>query len=305
MSEIYNKLTNLNYSISIPSRNRIHLIEKRIGIWKHIDPFSFNYLYEIIVRESEASDYRKAVDNYAPVFVVPDDSTIADKRQKCFDIAKENFTEYLFIIDDDINLYFRDENLSSKYTSRHEDFIANDCFNKILYESIQLCNEEYPIVGLPLKLGSQGIKYMFPKNIPIIRFVCYHVPTLIKEGIKINEMPVPFMSDRYVQLKLLSKGYKSLSNARWCCGDPGTGYKGGCSETRTVEAQSESAKQLCKEFPGYVDLKIKNNGLWDEERLDCTIDWKRFLPEGEEPYIPAEEGMKIILGTNTFLKGYE
>ena len=296
MSEIYKKLMDKKFAISIPSRERTHMITKRMGIWKYINQDTDMYPIHLFIREMEAKDYHLTFQSFRVAYhIMKNDVTIAEKRDYMIDIAKvDSSIDYLFIIDDDAIFYYRDEALSSKYTSKHEKFVEKDCFNKILYESMMLCNEEFPIVGLPLKQGSFGLKYMFPINIPIIRFVCYHVPTLRKENIVANGMDTMFMSDRYSHLSLLNKGYKSLSNTRWCVGDQGTGYKGGCSITRTPELQGEAARKLREAFPSHVFLKWKEDGVWGVRRMDCTIRWKKFLPEGHDHFLPMLEGLKLI-----------
>lgn len=301
---VYDLLQKENYMIGIPSRERTHLISKKIGVWKYLDK---GYPVCISVRSSESTFYTEALTKNNPdlrwcVRTMRDIDTIAHKRQDLLQEAIDRKVEHLFIMDDDIALYFRDEDLSSKYTSRKEDFDRLEAFDRILYECMALCCETYPIVGLPLKQGSFNLRYMFPKNIPIIRFVCYHVPTLVKEGIECTGLKTTFMSDRYVHLSLLEKGYASLSNCRWCVGDPGTGYKGGCSETRTVDLQEEAARKLVARFPEKVSLKYKENGLWNERRLDCDIKWKAFLQPDELKHLPHEVGMERL---RNYKEGYD
>lgn len=291
---VYDLLKKQSYMIGVPSRDRSFMIGKKTGVWKYL---SEDYPLCLVVRESEAQGYHVALTtefSVGCVKLVMDDATIAVKRNGLIEEAIRRGVDHLFILDDDVALYFRDENLSSKYTSRAEDFERMEAFDRILYECICLCNEKYPIVGLPLKQGSFNLLYTFPKNIPIIRFVCYHIPTLKKEGIKATGLNTTFMSDRFVHLSLLQKGYMGLSNCRWCVGDPGTGYRGGCSITRTVNLQEEAAKLLTQAFPEAVTLKMKENGLWSERRLDCSIKWKHYLPEGEQGWIPLQEGLDMI-----------
>ena len=300
----YDLLKKENYMIGVPSRERTHLIEKKTGVWKYLTK---NYPVHLAVRYSEFQTYTSILSfsdyhEQVTVLMVNDICSIAEKRQSLLQEAIDRKVEHLFIMDDDIALYFRDEDLSSKYTSRKEDFDRLEAFDRILYECMALCCETYPIVGLPLKQGSFNLRYMFPKNIPIIRFVCYHVPTLVKEGIECTGLGTTFMSDRYVHLSLLEKGYASLSNCRWCVGDPGTGYKGGCSETRTVDLQEEAARKLVARFPDKVSLKYKENGLWNERRLDCDIKWKAYLQPDELKHLPHEVGMERL---RNYKEGYD
>jgi len=301
---VYDLLQKENYMIGIPSRERTHLIEKKTGVWKYLDK---EYPVHVVVRSDEYVLYSLVLSQSVDILrmnmsTVGNFSSIADKRQALLQKAIALKVEHLFIMDDDIALYFRDEGLSSKYTSRKEDFDRLEAFDRILYECMALCCETYPIVGLPLKQGSFNLRYMFPKNIPIIRFVCYHVPTLVKEGIECTGLGTTFMSDRYVHLSLLEKGYASLSNCRWCVGDPGTGYRGGCSETRTVELQEEAARKLVARFPDKVSLKYKENGLWNERRLDCDIKWKAYLKPDELKHLPHEVGMERL---RNYKEGYD
>jgi hypothetical protein len=296
-SEVKKLLDKENYIIGIPSRKRSFMIEKRTGVWKYFKKEFGVYPIKLFVREEEVEEYGNKIFNYNPhiwIEKVPNDSNIAQKRQAMLDYAIKNNVTYLFIIDDDINIYYREESLSSKYSNKMEEMNKRDAVNKSLYESVRLCNEEYPITGFPLKQGSQGRKYTFEIDSTILHFVCYHVPTLVKEEIRIDGLGTKFMSDRYVQLSMLSKGYKSMTNCRYAIGDYGTGYKGGCQATRTVQEQESAAKELVKIFPGSVELKHKENGIWNEPRLDCKINWKGFLKEGELKYLPKEEGLKMI-----------
>lgn len=295
MSKAYDRLKNFNYMIGIPSRGRSFMIEKRTGVWKYFKEYS--YPISIFIREEEVLDYGKVLTGRVPKFDLVSCSNginIAEKRQEILNKAiKENKT-HLFIIDDDINFYYREESLSSKYSNKMEEINSRDTVNKCLLECIALCNEEYPIVGLPLKQGSQAKKYTFELNSQIIHFACYHIPTLIKESIKVTELGTPFMSDRYVQLSLLNKGYRSITNCRYAIGDYGTGYRGGCSITRNVLLQEDAARKLLVAFPGYVELRHKENGVWNNPRLDCKIHWKKFLKKGFLQFIPKEKVLKII-----------
>lgn len=288
---VYDLLQKENYMIGISSREREFLIEKHGGLWRYLDKA---YPVTMVVRNVEKESYQQALsDNYPTVKLITgsDVSSLPDKRKILLQEAHQRGVEYLFMIDDDVALYFRDESLSSKYTSRAEDFDKMDAFDRILYESICLCDDIYPMVGLPLKQGSFNLKYTFPKNTPIIRFMCFHVPTLIKEKVDMTGLGTVNMSDRYVQLSLLEKGYATISNCRWCVGDPGTGYRGGCEKTRTVDTHNESAQALTRRFPKAVALKWKENGLWSERRLDCSIDWKYYLKEDEPRFVNVEAGL--------------
>lgn len=292
MSWHYSKLRDEKYFIAVASRSRSFMIAKHTGVWKYFT--GQKYPLELFVRRQEEKAYAELA-KY-PINLVPDELNLAQKRQRILEYCHERSIPVLLMLDDDVSFYYRDEELSSKYTSHFEKFIARDALNKTLFEAVKLCSEEFPMVGLPMKQGSQGRRYAFEKNVPIIRFMAFHVPTLIKSGIRFDGLGVPNMSDRYMQLSLLEKGFRTLTNCRWAIGDMGTGYHGGCQDTRTVELQSLAARSLQKRFPKSVSLKIKSDGRWSEERLDCNIMWKSYLSKDERKYVPQEEGLVKIYG---------
>jgi len=286
-------LSEFNYCIFVPSRARKDFIEKRIGVWRYISKENPQYPFKLVLREKEIDDYY-SVGYAGKILTVLNSSSIADKRQAIIDFCIQKEIKYAVVIDDDVSFHYRDENLSSKYTSKFEEIVKRNIVDKILYESLQLCGEKYPLIGLPLKQGSFGLKYTFPKNIPIIRFACYCIPIIKKEKIFANGLNSPIMEDRYLQLSLLNKGYRSLSNCRYAVEDMGSNIRGGCSVTRTIEIQNNAARELTKSFSNYVKLKVKDDGHWKERRLDCRISWKKFLKANELPYLPKSEGLKLI-----------
>jgi hypothetical protein len=289
----YEQLQTKNYMIGIPSRGRTHLIEKKQGVWKYFlkEAHIKEYPIYVFTRNCECEEYKNCLEKYPwiKIISVPDEIDIATKRNEIYKYADSKGMEYVFIVNDDIDLFFRKEELSSKYTNKFEELMSKNIVEKMLLESVLLCNEEYPITGFPLKLASFALKYTFEKNKQVIHLQCYHVPTLKKEGIQHNGMGVTGMSDRWVQLSLLKLGYKSLANCRYAVSDAGIGQRGGCTEIRTAELVTEAARALRKNFPEVVELKLKNNGKWNTERIDCTIRLKKYLGKGELPYISKEE----------------
>lgn len=300
-SPVYEELSKENYLIAIPSRERTDLIKSCRGIWKYLYPYDQRYPVILAIRGEEERDYFNAMLELEPeskldpnpvlMCTESENMNIAKTRQLILEHADDNGIEYLFMIDDDVVISYRDESLSSKYGSKVEPFIERDGFNKLLLESIRLCGPEYPMVGLPLRFGSVSRKYTFEKNSTIIRFVCLHVPTLMKEGISYTGLDGGVMEDYFVQLSLLEKGYKTMTNCRYAIDDYGTGKPGGCSSTRTKTVHDDSAIKLARRFEGRVQLKSKRTTFWQEERLDCSFQPKGFLPSGEAVYVPVLEAI--------------
>lgn len=288
---VYDKLKNFNYLIAVPSRDRTNFLKKKNGVWRNFNRPYKDYPIVLVVREEELDDYKPLFDG--KILTTENNTDITKTRQFILDYAMENGYEHLIMMDDDINLFFRDEKLSSKYTQRIEDIHANNVFDSIVYESLLLTGEEYPLTGVPIKQGSFSKRYTYEKNCMIIRYVCYYLPVWKKHNIRCDGLlgTIGVMEDYYVQLKLLSLGYRTLTNCRWAVGDYGTGYRGGCNATRTVEVQNRSAKKLCELFPEAVKLKVKTDAKqhWKEDRLDVNLKLKYYLNKDEKPYIPKTE----------------
>jgi hypothetical protein len=246
----------------------------------------------VFVREDEEAMYREALSNttmHHVIAVVPNDTSISTKRHLIFDRAAREGKEHVFILDDDSLFFYRDETMASKYCGRYEDIMLRDTISSILIECILSCDEQYPITGLPLKQSSNNAKYAFEKNKQMIHFQCYHVPTLLKENIRHDGLGVHGMSDRWVQLSLLSRGYRSLTNCRYAIDDMGTGKPGGSTLWRTVDTVNLAANTLYAKFPNVVALTTKENGLWNELRTECRIHLKEFLSDDEEIFVSLDE----------------
>jgi hypothetical protein len=283
------------FMIVIASREREFMIEKETGFWRYLKYGLYRCPLSLMVREKESKNYYDALRNKEdkrweiPIISVPNEFNLADKRQAMLKIAEREKVDHLIMIDDDIVFSYRDDDLDSKYGSKIEMFEDGSILEDIVTRSIVFCNEKYPMTGFPLRQGANGRKYAYEKNSPIIRYMCFHVPTLLKEEIRFDGLKTPFMSDRYAQLALIDKGYRTITICLYAVDDYGTGYKGGSEKTRTPELQSKSAHNLKHKFPNLVELKTKSNGHWKEERIDCNLKLKRALNEGENPYIKEIE----------------
>lgn len=272
---VHDLLAEENFMIGIPTRGRHDHIKGRKGVWRYLDK---GYPTVLAVRESEEVNYQWALADsevfpHVTVGLVSDESSICSKRKGLMDEAIRRGVEYLFIIDDNTTFSYRDDLLPSKYCSKLPDIERMEVFDRILYESLCLCGDVYPIVGLPLRKSGFNVTYIFQKNIPITKFVCYHVPTFMKEEIEINGLGMSYLSDRYVQLSLLEKGYASLSNCRFMVGESETVPMG------DLELRYEADKALKTRFPEAVTLKRGEGGVIRK------IYWRKYLREEEQKYL--------------------
>lgn len=284
-----------NTIICIPSRSRTDLILKNSGTWKYIREYDGRvYLF---VRLREFANYREvliktSLDN-VEVMLVKDEVNIAQKRDEMLKFASIMNSEYLVMMDDDLTFSKRNEDISSKYETCKS---LREDFKQILFESTTLCSNEYPLVGFPARFGAQGRKYMFEKNSPMLYFACYHIPTLVEHNLNFTGLNTAFGEDAYMQLSLLRKGYRSLTNCRFAVGDRSApryieegGNSGGCHDYRTLQLKEESAIRLSEEFPESVKVQRKENGSLINVR---SLNY--YLNKGELKYIPKEEVLPLL-----------
>jgi len=276
--------TEKSWMIGVASRGRSDFLNlPRKGTWRYFSP-NHNHL-RLFLRESEVEFYVSASIDPIRIISVPDDTMIADKRQRILKYANDKGFEYLFMADDDLLLDHRRQDDKTKFRANYE---VPGKTEEMIETCLRICGPKYPIVHPRIRFHADTAKYRYEKNSPAIRFTCLHVPTFFKEGIQANGLGERFMFDRYLQNSILSRGYVTIALGQFCVGDYGTGKKGGCEEIRDPATHSASAKAMVRLFPN-VRLKAKNNGSWAETRYDCIQYLKRYISKGELNYVPKEE----------------
>ena len=284
--------TEKSWAICVPSRGRADFFRDCTGVvpylpWKDKDQDIKNPGPYVFVRGSELENYRYFV-NEDFLVAVPDHFNIAQKRQFMLEWASSCNLEYIFQIDDDVRLDYRRTDDRTKFLTCA--WNAEKLWD--LFETcLRICGEKFPMVHPRTRMFANEAKFRYEKNTSAIRCVCLHVPTVYAHGSYTGlyeKYGAIYMSDRYMQHTLMSKGFVTIALGQFCSGDNGTNVKGGCSLDRTVELQSASAIALAKEFPN-VSLRSKNNGNWSEHRYDVTQRFKAYLPKGTKNYVPKEE----------------
>jgi len=292
---VVDNLEGISYRIVIPSRARSGMLRDNRGVWKYVD--KDKHFLQVYVREEEYDDY--GGDNSpVPLIRVDNEYSTLEKRKFALVSAHRDGIEFLVFLDDDIVVGFRKEEWPSKYCNKKEEVLSNEVFDKMLVESIGLCCGSIPLVGFPMRQVGFVLSgdNPFYKTQPIIRFACYHTPTMIREGLHEKDLGAPYMCDRFFQLSLLDKGYMTITNARYSVDDSGTGALGGCQVTRTVDLQNKSAMNLRERFPSRIELKTKSNGSWIGPRWDCKIKWSSFLQKTESKNLFNKIAFGKILG---------
>lgn len=272
-----------NYRIAIPTRGRSDLIPDRRGIWKYLSYRNTNTPLKIYIREEEYGNYERHLYT-KDIESVPNDFKIHQKREYLIQHAIKDKVEFLFVIDDDVSFLIRD-NTTAKYKlvdcTSNDDY--NNHFNTILQECFYFSSEEFPCMGFAHRAFINAKKYYFEKNSPILQFVCYHIPTLQKEDIHVDDSDLIIREDQYVQLQIINKGYRTLTSVRYITQPFESNYRGGCSNYRTEKMEDKAVKLLQEMFPNMISLRYNNKG-----RISTLIDWKGNIPKEELTYVPKE-----------------
>jgi hypothetical protein len=105
--------------------------------------------------------------------------------------------------------------------------------------------------------------------------------TLLKENIRFDDIPV--MEDFHVALSLLRKGYPNAIVQNWCWSQSKSNAKGGCSEFRSSEVQTQAAIRLSELHAPFVTVVEKESKSWAGDlatRTDVRVAWKKALESG-------------------------
>jgi hypothetical protein len=284
--------------LAIPTYNRGFLAPNR-GFFKYLPYINTKYITPVIFLK-DCQEERLAyaqLSAYKKVYFIY--NSIAEKRLQILDYAKaNNFTKVIFA-DDDICFFIRKPDLiHTRKLTKDNVTELNDFFNVV----VGTCNEEYPLTGLPLRLGFFKRKAMFEKNTKLIRFWCLHLPTIMSLLTLEHRQSICdtwVKEDYYIALLLLSNGYKSLSYNKFCVEDPGFNAKGGCSSYRNTELVNKTSTVLYNCFKSTGNIKLvskvtKNRNFSSRRMTEVVVKWKAFLPKDEPIFIPKEEILNKI-----------
>lgn len=266
---------NKNLVIAIPSRGRA----KRLDFSQLT-----NFIINLYVREEEYKDYNDNVkDTNVLIHKVPNEIHLCQKRQYIIEKAYKENIEHLLMLDDDIVFFKLDKNKKLiKLTLNETQTMINNF--------VKLNSYEFPVVHAIQRAFSNYRKYMFEKNIRAIRAVMFHIPFFIRNKIDYrymyNKYGSEYKEDIDVQIQFLNKGVNTIGFCRYIVEDRGYNRNGGVSLFRKDKTFNLSAISLKKEYPNFVSLVRKG------DRLDCRINYKKFLKENELSYLPKKETIK-------------
>lgn len=265
------------YMIAIPSYRRAEYLLNRVNTLDHMEPRELGRTW-LCVCEEEIEGYVPVAEKYGcgiQELCLEEFDGIPETRDAIFEIAWLRKKKFLIMIDDDIDFAYK-PNSKTYITMTGNDRMY---FAPMIACMLQTCSPKIPVVGITARQFSQNKTELIDYTSRIIQVYCWHMRTILCEEISFSKAEMPFMTDYYVILDLLTRGYKNAVLNRWSRDDT-TQAPGGCAETRTAEIQSECAKKLAHRFPEVVHPYYKTSGTWDEPRINVRVAWKKAYKLG-------------------------
>lgn len=181
----------------------------------------------------------------------------------------ERFNEPICLLDDDLDFAVRREDDRTKFRQPTEDDIRQ------LFDGLALELETTPLVGVAAREGGNRNTEGWYEATRQMRIHALDPVFFRKHGIRFDRVKV--MEDFDATLQVLATGTPNLVLNDWVTNQAGSNTEGGCSHYRTMEVQEESAKELARLWPKYVQLVRKTTkGSWNgKERTDVRVQWKK------------------------------
>ncbi len=185
----------------------------------------------------------------------------------------------LIMIDDDLAFYKRRDDDRTKL----RDITPSEL--NAAFQHMDACLGEYGHVGFAAREGANRNTNHHALNTRIMRVLGYHRPTLIKRGIRFDQ--VELMEDFHVALQLLESGVPNIVLNDYAHNQDGSNSAGGCSSFRTMERHGTAAQRLAILHPRFVSVVEKTTkAAWGGgTRLDVLIQWKKAYASGLEQSI--------------------
>lgn len=206
------------------------------------------------------------------VLLPPHIQTLYEARQ----FLIERFNEPICLLDDDLDFAVRRSDDRTKFRQPEPSDIHD------MFATLQLELEVYPLVGIAAREGGNrntDISYQATRQ---MRIHALDPIFFRRHGIRFDRVKV--MEDFDATLQVLATGNPNFVLNEWVTNQAGSNTEGGCSHYRTMEVQEESAKELARLWPKYVQLVRKTTkGSWNgQERVDVRVQWKRCYEDACE-----------------------
>lgn len=242
--------------IYIPSHERAY----KQTTWNEL-PSAIQFNTQLVVHTSQAANYS----NF-PHIAIPDIG-IGKTRQWIIDNSPD---PHVLMLDDDLVFATRRADDPTKFTpSTEKDKI--DMFTEVDH----LMKTGVVHGGIATREGGNRDTALYKFNSRALRALFYNTDVMKKHGVRFDR--IKYMEDFDVALQLLTLNEASLIVNSWVHNQGGSNTDGGCSGTRTKEAQAEAAHGLKALHPDFVTVveKTTKTAWGGGTRTDVRIQWKR------------------------------
>lgn len=242
-------------------------------------PESYRNNVTLVVQPQEESQAKEITKN---VWVVSGDNigvakTIRDITYEWAVNRKENF----WIMDDDLTFMENHENADGIQKTK----MSTSTFYSMIENTEKWIKDDGIIHGaLGTTWNPPEGKLPFLENSRMNGNRFYNGEKLSSVWNEIDWEGCDGAEDFYVNLQLLSKGFKNRVWYSYVISPGDTNSDGGCSTFRDIEFHNNSMKELQSKFPDIVALKekIQKSGPWKgKPKLAATISWKMAFKKSQ------------------------
>ena len=230
----------------------------------------------LIVNQSEFEDHDMQYFDTCEVYAVPENiKGIAAVRQWCLDSCD---TKYLFLIDDDM-VFFKRDDLDIKLTRTTHEELEEMFTNLISWME----HDNYPLVGVSARQGNNHVEQDYRDVTRQMNFHGVNTAFFQDNGLRFDGSEV--MEDFNLLLNMFTQGFPNRVYYQYCWNQLGSGAEGGCSTYRTNELQRKCALELKEKFPDFVAVVEKESKTgWEgmKTRTDVRIQWKKAFESSQE-----------------------
>lgn len=199
-------------------------------------------------------------------------------------IADNWKSKNIFVMDDDLKFVqlkpSGEKFVGSNPTEEEFDFVMSEVLRHmsegIVHGGFTVNNT--PPVDTPYNYNSRiWTNVFYSKDFPVDQ---------INFGTDYVLMPEDF----YVNLQLLTKGYKNVLFNHFRVSPSATNAKGGCAEFRTIENHNRGQEILAELFPQFVTVtsKVQSTGPWaGKEKKALSVQWKKAFDSSQQSSLDA------------------
>ena len=219
----------------------------------------------LVVEPQEAAAYQAAWSG-AEVLVLPErDQGLAYVRQWILEQARSREGGWFWMLDDDIERYYRVE--------------GKRCVPCPAAEALWKAQRRFEPAGGLAQIGLEYQQFAWSaKRAEVVDSYCDVCVAIHAEraGWAWFRPETDLKVDRDFTLLLLAQGWHTARTTRLAFSAPSNGSNAGGLADAYAETgrETESVRALCRLWPGVVTPQRKANG-----RLDAKIDWARLRPE--------------------------